>query len=651
MPSRLKALALAFLVLLLLVSPLVMVAQLAQFGSNANFGTVSIGQTSASMTLTATFSSGGTVGSVVALTLGAPNLDFAVTSAGTCHANQSYGAGSSCTVVATFTPLFAGLRYGAVVLQDNSGNTVATGYLQGVGSGPQAGFQPQQFTVRSYPYIGVLPVRALAVDGSGNVFVGSSVNGQYGTVMDEVPAGCADSTCVKTLAGTYGAPWGVAVDGAGNVFVADVGASGQISEILASAGYSTVKVLRGNFGTPYSLAVDGSGNIFFGDGAVKEMPAANGYSTVATVATGFTSPTGIAVDGSGDLFVADQSNFHAGVFEILAVNGTIPASPTVNTLGSGFGNPIAVAVDAAGNVFATDSHTNHSGLFEILAAGGYQTVQPVFTGFTAPAGLAMDGGGNFYVVDNSGYGDFLNVIPRSSAPGLAFSTPTPPGVLDTADGPLDAILTNLGNMPLNLSGLSLSNTNFTLDAGSTTCTTTSVLAPGGTCTAGVDFVPQSSGATLAGTLTFTDNSLNVAGSTQQASLSGVGLITPAVIVTPGSPNVAITQPLSVTVTVNGGSSKPTATGTVTLVGAGFQGTATTLNGGSATINIPAGALATGTDSLLAQYVPDSASSNTYFNAAGLGSVTVTTTAMVTPTVAVTPPFPAVAVSQALTVTA
>ena len=329
--SRFSGLRLMCAILAVLILPLAAAAQIAQFGSSPNFGTVAIGQTSASMTLTATFSSSGTIGTIAALTQGASGLDFAVTSAGSCHTNQSYGTGNTCTVVATFTPRFAGLRYGAVVLQDNSGNTIATGYLQGVGSGPQAGFQPQPYSVRSYPYIGVFPVRALAVDGSGNVFVGSSINGQYGTVLDEVPSGCAAAACVKTLPGIYGAPWGVAVDGAGNVFVADVGASGQITEILASGGYSTVKVLHGNFGTPYSLAVDGSGNLFLGDGAVKEMPAAGGYSTVTTVATGFMKarPESPWSRQRRRLFVVrDQwSNFHAGIFEIFWRSAATPFRP------------------------------------------------------------------------------------------------------------------------------------------------------------------------------------------------------------------------------------------------------------------------------------------------------------------------------------
>src|ERR1035438_6188458 len=58
-----------------------------------NFGTVPVGQTSSEIAITFTFSLGGTIGSTAALSLGAPNLDFAVLSTGTCAAGQTYATG------------------------------------------------------------------------------------------------------------------------------------------------------------------------------------------------------------------------------------------------------------------------------------------------------------------------------------------------------------------------------------------------------------------------------------------------------------------------------------------------------------------------------------------------------------------------------
>jgi hypothetical protein len=103
--------------------------------------------------------------------------------------------------------------------------------------------------------------------------------------------------------------------------------------------------------------------------------------------------------------------------------------------------------------------------------------------------------------------------------------------------------------------------------------------------------------------------------------------TPTVTVTPASSTITSARPLTVTVSVSGGGDNPTPTGTVTLASGTYTSAATTLNGGSATIVIPAGSLLAeppgyGGDGLIAKYVPDTASSSTYNSASGLGSVTV-----------------------------
>jgi hypothetical protein len=107
---------------------------------------------------------------------------------------------------------------------------------------------------------------------------------------------------------------------------------------------------------------------------------------------------------------------------------------------------------------------------------------------------------------------------------------------------------------------------------------------------------------------------------------GLSMSTPTVTVTPASSSVTTAQSLSVTATVAGGSGNPTPTGTVTLTGGGFTSPAITLSGGSATGNIPAGALAVGSDTLTVSYSPDATSSSIYNSASGSASVTVTTAA-------------------------
>jgi hypothetical protein len=636
-------------------------AQTAQFNANANFGSVAMGKTSPAVTLTATFSAAETIGAPQALTLGAVGLDYMV-SGGTCKAGQSYAAGNSCTVTATFTPLYAGTRNGAVVLQDQSGKTVGTAYLQGIGTGPQAGFQVQQNSTRTFPGNVIFPDRAVAVDGAGDIFVGSALQGGFGDTLQEVPTGCVQAACVKALPGKHDGIWGIALDGAGNVFVADVSLPGMITEVPVSGGYSTTKTLMGNLGLPLGVAVDGSGNVFVTDNteSVKEMTAASGYATTTTVASGLSGPLGLAVDGSGNIFLADGAN----VKEILAVNGSIPASPTIKVLGSGFLGPIGLVLDGSGNVYVTDSSIAHNGVWEILAAGGYTTVTNFAGGFTAPSGMAIDSGSNMYVVDffaDDGFGfsgAFLDILPRSQATGVAFPTPAPPG--STESGGFSDILTNLGNAPLNVSALTFSSNDFASDPGITTCTASTVLAPGTNCVLGFDFTPQAVGGSINGTLTVTDNSLNVVGSKQQVALSGQALYTPTVVVA-RAPSVALAQTLTVTITVQAAGGNPVPTGTVQLFAGPVTLGPTALVIGTVTFMVPAASMVPGAIppgagvvaniSLSAAYTPDAASANSYASSVGQNTVLVTSTALITPTVTVGPQLPTVASTQPLTLTA
>jgi hypothetical protein len=105
-------------------------------------------------------------------------------------------------------------------------------------------------------------------------------------------------------------------------------------------------------------------------------------------------------------------------------------------------------------------------------------------------------------------------------------------------------------------------------------------------------------------------------------------ITPKVTVTPASSIITSGRPLAVAVSVNGGSGNPVPTGTVTLASGTYASEATTLSEGSATIDVPAGSLLAepvgylSADLLLANYVPDAASSATYNFSSGVATVTV-----------------------------
>jgi hypothetical protein len=97
------------------------------------------------------------------------------------------------------------------------------------------------------------------------------------------------------------------------------------------------------------------------------------------------------------------------------------------------------------------------------------------------------------------------------------------------------------------------------------------------------------------------------------------LTTPSMTVIPAAPSISTSKSLSVYVSFNPIAGLPTPTGLLTLTSGTYSTTVTVGN----TIVIPAGALATGNDTLTVTYIPDPASSGIYTSATGTASVTIT----------------------------
>ncbi len=190
----------------------------------------------------------------------------------------------------------------------------------------------------------------VVLDANDNVYVADGGNGAVKEIL-----AASGYTTVNTLGSGFVDPIGIAVDANANVYVADNGTN-TVKEILAAGGYTTVKTLGSGFVQPYGVAVDANANVYVAEAgtgnAVKEILAAGGYTTVNTLfsgdAAGYPDPWDVAVDAEGNVYVA---NYHSipdadagSVYEILAVDGSIPPSPTIVTLGSGFANLSAIAI-------------------------------------------------------------------------------------------------------------------------------------------------------------------------------------------------------------------------------------------------------------------------------------------------------------------
>lgn len=620
--------------LVLLGAALPLWAQVITAQMATDFGTVAIGRTSAATPLTLTFVDGETIGSPVALTEGAPDLDFAVASGGTCAAG-TYSAGDTCTVNVTFTPKFAGARNGAVLLTDGGGQTIATAYVHGIGSGPQVSFLPGSQSTLGFFWGG----GSLAVDGSGNVFV--TADSSYESMEElvyEIPAGCTASSCVKTIGSGFsnkvvdgdftGALSAIAVDGGGDVFVADniTNAVYEIPYGCTSSG--CIKTLGGGFGDYIAggigyiagIAVDSSGDVFITEvaagyvavGVVKEIPSGCATaSCVKALGGGFGFLGGIAVDGSGNVFVTDDA--YRNVVKEIPV-GCVTAS-CVKTLGvEGY----LVAVDGRGNLFLVSDAGLQENPSGCVAASCVRTLEPRGNGDLGFGSIAVDGSGNVFFTW-CGHGG-CNVVKFDyvDAPSLSFGTIG----IGTVSAEQTVTVQNIGNAPLTLPvSTAVSNPSvspyFTLDSSAATAcpvvpplSEAESLAPGASCTLSISFEPTVLG-NITGSVLLRDNALNAASrhyATQTIALQGAGghLTTTTVAVT--SP-VPFETPTTFTATVSS-KTAGSITGTVTFqVGSATLGTSTIgtapVSGGTATLTVQGFSINIGSNSVTAAYGGDS----------------------------------------------
>jgi hypothetical protein len=150
-------------------------------------------------------------------------------------------------------------------------------------------------------------------------------------------------------------------------------------------------------------------------------------------------------------------------------------------------------------------------------------IQVTFTPSTAVASIGAitltdNGSGSPQVILTTGTG-VLEPQASLSPASLGF-TGESVGVASPAQ---QVVLSNTGDAALTVSNIAITPTgDFTQ---SNTCG--AILSAGSTCTINVTFTPSAAG-NRTGTLTVTDNTGNVAGSTQAVPLSGIGLAVPVV---------------------------------------------------------------------------------------------------------------------------
>jgi sugar lactone lactonase YvrE len=611
-----------------------------------NFGTLGVGSTSVSLTLTFVIdhaiSLNGTMPYRVT-TQGAQALDFvasATQETDVCSA-KSYVPPATCTVAVTFTPTLPGSRYGAVTVVDASGNT-ATGYLNGTGTAPQVsfGWTPPVVVETQDNGVPSAPI-GLATDGNRNVYVVDSNNRHI--LKETLSGGSYTQSILPTRALT--GPRGAAIDGAGNVYVMDTFGDIALKETLKADGtYVESVVKQGGFYYAYGIAVDVDGNVYIAnagaagaqDGYVlKEALQSNGSYVETRILQNLESPYGLAVDASGSVYLGESNN--PGSDRVLKETPT-GGGYTESVVASGLNISNGVAVDGIGNVFVADTGASAVYKEALQADGTYIQSTVLNTGLLDPFGLTVDGYGSVYISDTNH--DRVIRVDVAGPPSLSFD--------DTVVGATSAqqktvALENIGNSALTISLLSLLAPDGTASLDFTPGTTqpgapscyalpASELPGNQTCMISLLFSPQMTGVRT-GSLVFTDNDMNAPPTSpvsQTVPLSGTGLIAPTTTTLDISTDATIAFGTSVTLTASvmpNAVGAPAATGTVTFQDNGTVLATKPIQNGAAELTVPA--FAVGSHSLMSSYSGDTNFESSVSPTRALTVTLIPTTALLT----------------------
>jgi len=324
---------------------------------------------------------------------------------------------------------------------------------------------------------------AIALDGSGNVYVTGSSPADYATIKYY---GNGDTAWVRRYNGPgNGADqaYAIALDGSGNVYVTGLsyGSSGT------NYDYATVKydpqgnqlwVRRyngpgNNRDEAHVIALDGSGNVYVtGYSYSAGSMTSSDYATIKYYPNGDTAwvrryngpgnnrdgASAIALDGSNNVYVTGSSYDSSGTSSDYATIKYYANGDTawVRQYNYGAGdNASAIALDGSGNVYVTGGSyyawTNYDYATVKYDSNGTQLWVQRYNGVNSQDGagaIALDGSGNVYVTGSS-YGsvtsrDYATIKYDSSGTELWVRRYNGPGNYE--DVALDIALDGCGNV-------------------------------------------------------------------------------------------------------------------------------------------------------------------------------------------------------------
>jgi hypothetical protein len=543
---------------------------------------------------------------------------------------SSIAPGGNCTVSITFKPTASGSISDALQVSYGSQAMVQTVGLAGTGATPLAALSPV----------------ALSFTSPGSPSATATLTNSGTASLANISA---------SISGTNGADFAISSDGCSGTVLPAISScliTVAFSPKAAGTRVGTLSVANSASGSPQIIGLSGI--------EIQATPAVLWTPSPTSLTYGATLGTGVL-----DATATVNGNNVAGVFAYTATaNGGTSQSVTPNTI-LGAGTYVLTATFAPTDI--TD-YTSATGTVTLTVNKATPTIT-----WATPAAVTVGtalGSTQLNAIASSAGTSVAGTLSYSPNTGTVMSTagqtilsvtfiPSDPADYNTASGSVTLTVNpvtkttptvTVTNSPTITTAQPLT---VTVTVGGTPTPTGSVTLVSGTFSGsgslvnGVATITMPIGSLAVGTdqLTATyqgDNNYNTQTGTGSVFVTAPAKTTPTVTVT-NPPTITTAQSLTVTVTV-AGTPTPTPTGSVTLVGGTFSGSGSLVNG-VATIIMPIGSLAVGTDQLTATYQGDS----NYNTQTGNGSVVVTAPAKTTPTVTVTNP-PTITTAQSLAVT-
>ncbi len=489
--------------------------RLLQFTSSINpFAEQAIGSTPVVQSFVLTVKAGTTIGYYQAFTNGKSGGDFNLATGGTCSTGL-FTSTSTCTVNVSFTPQYSGLRKGAILVEDGSGNVLCNVYLSGSGAASRLVSSP---AAMSTIVSGLNTPTGVAIDDSGNLYVADSGTNQIYRYGFSAGTYQAPSTLPVYALND---PQGIAIDGGGNLYIASSG-NDRVIKFLWN-GQNLIG--QANVGTgmyvPSDVAIGKDGTMCVANTYENQVDcylwSGNNYTTLTPGPNyvygspyGAAYPLAVAIDSQLNIYwVQPYYDYVTKLFSSQGHEVNYESQYTVNF-------PSSISLDGEGDLYVLDSGNNRV-LMLIPVGNSYESPVVVATGLNAPQSMTIDSEGNIYVADTGNHR--VVKITMSQAGPTQFSN-TYIGAA-SASGTQAILVTNVGDKTATISSIIFPPDFTPATSNSSNCAVGTVLLQGQSCAIAVDFLPQSAGNPINETITYTATSGTGSPQTFSIPVSGV----------------------------------------------------------------------------------------------------------------------------------